>query len=229
MRPVDKGAAPAIYARYQDAGPDLQARLGDYCSYCERQIETYLAVEHIQPKSLAPALRNSWSNFLLACVNCNSGKGDTPVNLPDYLWPDCDNTLRALEYQRGGLVSVNPALPGPLHPKAQAIIELTGLDKDPGNPNLDRRPTDADRRWLRRQEAWQLASRDLQRLNNNDCAEVRELIVENALGRGMFSIWWTVFCGDADMKKRLRQAFLGTAPGCFDANEDCQPRPGGQA
>ena len=54
MRPVDKGTAPTVYTKYQDAGPDLQSRLGDYCSYCERQIETHLAVEHIQPKSDVP-------------------------------------------------------------------------------------------------------------------------------------------------------------------------------
>ena len=45
MRPVERGAALRVYTKYQDAGPDLQARLGDYCSYCERQIETNLAVE----------------------------------------------------------------------------------------------------------------------------------------------------------------------------------------
>src|SRR2546425_11096780 len=61
MRPVDKGAAPAVYARYQDAGPDLRARLGDYCSYCERQIETHLAVEHVQPKSHAHAPHTDWT------------------------------------------------------------------------------------------------------------------------------------------------------------------------
>src|SRR5690242_20526604 len=110
MRPVDKGLPSAVYTSYQDAGPDLLGRIGDYCSYCERQIETNLAVEHIQPKSLVPTLRNSWSNFLLGCVNCNSSKGDTPVNLSDYFWPDQDNTLRAFEYVRGGLVKPHSAL-----------------------------------------------------------------------------------------------------------------------
>ena len=38
MRPVDKGAAPADYACYQNASVDLRCRLGDYCSYCERQM-----------------------------------------------------------------------------------------------------------------------------------------------------------------------------------------------
>ncbi len=228
MRPIRKGPAPTVYTRYQDAGPDLQQCIGDYCSYCERQIETHLAVEHIQCKSHAPELRNVWNNFLLACVNCNSCKGDTPLDLPDYLWPDCDNTLLALEYTRGGIIRPNGNLSEPLQAKAQASIELTGLDKDPGNPRLERRPTHSDRRWQRRLEAWQLAEKDRQRLADNNSAEVRELIVENALGRGMFSIWWTVFDGHTDMRRRLREAFWGTDNGCFDQNEDLQPRAGGQ-
>lgn len=226
MRPVDKGTAPTVYAKYQDAGPDLQSRLGDYCSYCERQIETHLAVEHIQPKSDVPTLRNDWSNFLLGCVNCNSSKGDTPVNLSDYLWPDYDNTLWAFEYVRGGLVQPNSTLLPPIQAKAHATISLVGLDKFPGNPG--REPSRSDQRWLRRLELWQLAEKDRQRLVTNNSQEVRELIVENALGRGMFSIWWTVFAGDVDMRRRLREAFMGTHGSCFDANEDLQPRVGGQ-
>lgn len=226
MRPVDKGAAPAVYTNYQDAGPDLQARLGDYCSYCERQIETHLATEHVQPKTHVLELRNAWSNFLLGCVHCNSSKGNTPVNPPDYLWPDSDNTLRAFEYVRGGLVQPNSALPAPIQTRAQATITLTGLDKYPGNPG--RAPTSSDRRWLRQQELWQLAEMDRQRLAMNDSPEVRELIVENALGRGMFSIWWTAFAGDVDMRCRLRRAFRGTDGGCFDGNEDLMARAGGQ-
>ena len=69
----------------RDAAPQLQERLGDYCSYCERQIETHLAVEHIKPKSHDPGLRRAWNNFLLACTNCNSSKGGTPVNVADFL------------------------------------------------------------------------------------------------------------------------------------------------
>src|ERR1700730_16188143 len=101
MRPVERGTAPRVYTNYQDAGPDLQARLGDYCSYCERQIETNLAVEHVQPKDSQTALRNTWTNFLLGCVHCNSSKGKQPVSVPDFLWPDLDNTLRAFDYEPG--------------------------------------------------------------------------------------------------------------------------------
>jgi hypothetical protein len=110
--------------------------------------------------------------------------------------------------------------------RAQVTIALTGLDKFPGNPG--REPTTSDRRWLRRHEIWQMAQRDRSRLLANNTIEVRELIVENALGRGMFSIWWTVFAGDIDMRRRLREAFVGTHIASFDANENLVARVGGQ-
>lgn len=226
MRPVDKGVAPAVYARYQDAGPDLQARLGDYCSYCERRIETYLAIEHVQPKDGQPELRNSWSNFLLSCVNCNSSKGKKRVDLRDYFWPDRDNTLRAFEYVEGGLVQPHADLGEGDQIRAQDTLALTGLDKFPDNSG--REPTPSDRRWQRRHETWQLANVDRNRLADQDTIVVRELIVENAVAHGMFSIWWTVFAGDVDMRRRLREAFIGTHEGSFDINENSVPRDGGQ-
>ncbi len=226
MRPIDKGAAPAAYTTYQDAGPELRKRLGDYCSYCERRIETHLAVEHVQPKVRRTELRNSWANFLLCCVNCNSSKGKKRVALRDYFWPDRDNTLRAIEYVDGGLVHPVADLAVPHQARAQDTISLTGLDKFPGNKG--REPTPADQRWLRRQETWQLASDNRSRLRSQDTALVRELIVENAIARGMFSIWWTVFADDVDMRRRLRQAFVGTHKGSFDINENLVPRAGGQ-
>jgi len=226
MRPVDKGLAPNVYTKYEDAGPDLQARLGDYCSYCERQIETHLAVEHVMPKVHRPNLRNVWRNFLLGCGSCNSSKGKRRVALRDYYWPDRDNTLRAFAWAKGGLVLPHPGLSPAERAKAQATIALTGLDKYPGNPG--REPTRADRRWIRRREILKMAEKDRDRLAVNNTTEVRELIVENALGRGLFSIWWTVFAGDVDMRRRLREAFIGTHGASFDANEDLAPRLGGQ-
>ena len=226
MRPVDKGVAPARYVRYQDANSDLRDRIGDYCSYCERQIETHLAVEHVQPKVRRATLRNSWSNFLLGCVNCNSSKGKKRVALRDYFWPDRDNTLRALEYVDGGLVRPHADLIAHDQIRARDTLALTGLDKFPGN--VGREPTASDRRWLRRNQTWQLAKRDRSRLAAQDTAVVRELIVENAIARGMFSIWWTVFNGDLDMRRRLREAFAGTHEASFDIDGNLVPRIGGQ-
>ena len=147
MRPVDKGVAPNAYAHYREVADDLKLRIGDYCLYCERQIETNLAVEHIQPKSLNVGLQTTWPNFLLGCVNCNSSKGDTPIVLADYFWPDTDNTLRAVEYTAGGLVRPHSGRTGPEQATAQSTIELTGLDKDLGNPDLNRCPSSSDIRW----------------------------------------------------------------------------------
>lgn len=225
MRPVDKGASPTVYARYQDAISDLMNHLGNYCSYCERQIETHLAVEHIQPKALYPTLRNSWTNFLLSCVHCNSSKGDQDVALCDYFWPDRDNTLRAFEYVYGGLVRPYADLFPDDQAKAQRTIALTGLDKFPGNHG--REPTTTDRRWLRRLQIWQQAERNRARLATEDTTAMRETIVEAAASRGLFSIWWTVFAGDVDMRRRLRVAFIGTDASSFDANENLIPRAGG--
>ena len=141
MRPVERGNAPATYTRYQDAQPDLVAVLGDYCSYCERQIETNLAVEHVQPKSRWRALLNEWANFLLGCVHCNSSKGSRHVRLDSYFWPDCDNTARAFRYTAGGEVLPGRYLRRANRARAEASNKLLGLEKNPGNPERPTIPT----------------------------------------------------------------------------------------
>ncbi len=226
MRPIDKGTPPAIYTDYQDAKPDLLACLGDYCSYCERRLETHLAIEHVKPQSIYPQLQSRWSNLLLACVHCNSSKGHKDVIIRNYFWPDRDNTLRALEYVEDGLVRPHADLGTDDRVKAQDTIVLTGLDKFPGSRG--RQPTSSDDRWQKRREVWKQAERARGHLSNTNTIAMREQIVDTALARGMFSIWWTVFSDDIDMRRRLREAFRGTHGGSFDSNENLLPRAGGQ-
>lgn len=226
MRPVEKGTPPVpAYAAYADAIGDLEVRLGRYCSYCERRLETHLAVEHVQPKSLVPAAALEWSNFLLACINCNSCKADEPIYLPDYLWPDLDNTLRAFRYKVGGIVEVDTSILPSLQIKATELMRLVGLDRVPGTSTP---PTSNDGRWNRRREVWLKATKAQQRLVLADSIGLREQIAETAQESGIFSIWWEVFAGDVDMRQRLRLAFAGTCPNSFDANGSLQGRPGGQ-
>lgn len=229
MRPVTRGPDPGPFAQYRDAAEPLMNRLGCYCSYCERYIETHLAVEHIQPKDLNPALECAWNNFLLACVNCNSCKGDTPINVVGYLWPDTDNTLRAFRY-RSGLVELDPLMDATTRQLAESLYLLVGLDKDPGNPNSQRKPTPADRRWKTREDIWGVAQQSLKNLRQPgaDTPHMRDQIALTAVARGGFGIWFTVFEADADMLHRFIQAFPGSTLECFGLNREPLQRPGGR-
>lgn len=226
MRPITRGDSPGVFTHYRDAGDPLTQRLGSYCSYCERYIETHRAVEHIRPKVHTPHLERTWSNLLLACSNCNSCKGDIDVQINGYLWPDTDNTLRAFKYNHG-LVEVEANLNPEVQDLASALHQLVGLDKDPGNPSPKRRPTSADERWRTRQTIWGVAQRSLTNLQNSDTPQMRSQIIETAVARGCFAIWFTVFRSDADMRQRLIAGFPGTATDCFDGVSHACQRPGG--
>ncbi len=166
MRPVVRGVWPkdkngndVVYTNYQNARAELINRLGEYCSYCEMKLDAGLAVEHVQPKKPGDIVLTdrelNWDNFLLACTNCNSTKGNTDVVLDEYLWPDKDNTFRALRYTAGGIITPNSELPENIQEKAHNIIKLTGLDKCPL-----KNPSASDRRWINRREVWEIAKRN---------------------------------------------------------------------
>lgn len=232
MRPVNRGACPknedgtdTVFTEYKNARRDLIRRMGDYCSYCEARLPSSLAVEHVKPKKppganqvdLARAL--SWDNFLLACTNCNSTKGDIDVVITDYLWPDCDNTFAAFVYSEGGIVSVRQST---VMVKAQNMITLVGLDK-----RLDRADA-SDRRWLNRKEVWDIATESRDDLAHNDIVALRKQIAITAKGYGFWSVWMTVFAHDEDMLTRFLSCQPGTSTECFDARCISVARPGGQ-
>lgn len=237
VRPVERGSWPqdkagnnVQYSEYTQARGELIERIGECCSYCEMHLDSSLAVEHVQPKkppgaavvNVARAL--SWNNFLLACTNCNSTKGDEDVNLLDYFWPDRDNTFRAFKYSVGGIVSANPLLGSQnLIDKATKTIELTGLDKHPLND-----PKASDRRWKNRREVWDIAARSKANLAKCDTPEMRDQITMTATGYGYWSIWMTVFENDKDMLQRLINAVAGTSQQCFDHQQKPVARNGGQ-
>jgi len=226
MRPVTRIAAPNTYQKYQDAIDDLEGCFGSYCSYCERRFPALLAVEHVSPKSSDYARRNDWTNFLLGCVNCNSAKGHTPTNDQDFLWPDKDNTLKAIEYRAGGLVEPSPTLSPQIESKAAALIGLVGLDRHPGQPP-DKQPSNRDKRYQEREEKWKLAELMRSNLASDDCIVLRDCIVALAKESGFFSIWISTFHDDPDMRRRLIEAYIGTARDCFDEDWSLRSRLGG--
>ncbi len=222
MRPIRRGISPKTvdYPDYTDSKPELVARLGPYCSFCERKVVTQLAVEHVQPKGL-PAyahLIGRWNNFLLACVNCNSTKKDKNVVLYQVLLPDRDNTFIAFRYQADGTVepSLHAQTAG-LDVLADASLRLTGLDKAAlRTPDANGKQVALDR-LSQRMEVWLQAQSACRDIAENPSAILREYVVKLAVETGFFSVWMTVFAEDADMRLRLIHAFPGTAAGgCFD-------------
>ena len=220
MRPVEKGSTPQgnNFSDYRDFYPDLHSRIGSYCSYCERRIPTNLAIEHIQPKSLSKYqhLVNDWNNFILACVNCNSTKGNQDVQLADYLLPDRDNTAHAYEYLEDGVIKVAENLGNENHAMAVNTLELTGLDK----PNDQIHNSNGEFVYVdrvgQRMEARLIAIESKQDLLINDSDGFRIQVVKTALGYGFFSIWMNVFKDDKDMRIRFIKAFPGTSEECYD-------------
>ena len=214
MRPIERGPIPSIgaaqkvYAQYADARGDLFERLGRYCSFCERPIKAGLAVEHVFHKDANPGLEREWTNFLLACVNCNSTKGTKGFTRLQLFLPDQDNTFRALMYSGGGIVSPNSTLSPPQKAKATRLIRLVGLDRSPTND-----PQAKDMRWNDRREAWDKATR--YRTKYQQDAVAVDTVVDLCLADGHWSIWMTVFAGENIVIIALITAFVGTA-NCFD-------------
>lgn len=227
MRPITRPANTKTYSKYQDAIGDLEKCFGEYCNYCERHFPGMLAVEHKSPKKSDPARKTDWTNFLVSCSNCNSYKGTKPTNDADFLWPDKDNTLRALEYVSGGLVTPASSLKPSVRAQAIALIELVGLDRHPGQP-YRKRPKKRDKRYLHREECWKLAQVMSNDLKVEDTPALRRAIVETAKARGFFGIWIAAFHDNADMRRSLVAAHVGTAPDCFKRDWSLKRRAGGR-
>lgn len=226
MRPIVRGPCPKNdndediqFAKYQEALPYLIDRLGRFCSYCERHIPTSLAVEHIRPKKpqgskvTIEERELDWENFLLACANCNSSKANTDVTIEDYLWTDRDNPFYALEYAEGGRVFPSPYVSEDLRKRAENIIHLVGLNKNP--PEI---ASASDKRWIDRLDAWGMATRyQKSGLSKVAAYEHLEAILKKC---GHWSIWMTVFKDEPVMLQWLVETFPNTCTECFDINND---------
>jgi len=71
---------------------------------------------------------------------------------------------------------------------------------------------DSDRRWRKRELAWDDAIKAREDLRQCDTPQMRAQIVRSARGTGFWSVWMTVFEDDTDMRHRFcTEAFVGTA------------------
>ncbi|HDU8645487.1 HNH endonuclease [Morganella morganii] len=225
MRPVNKGSSPVSgdFSDYEAAKPDLISRLGKYCSYCERRVQSMLAVEHIEPKDSdygKPELIGRWSNFLLACVNCNSCKGKKEVDFEQLIFPDRDNTFHAYVYEEDGNIALAQHLTPAQKVMAGNTLRLVGLDKAMQVYTDSNGEQVALDRVAQRMESFATAQSALSDMNDApNCINLKNSITRNALSDGFFSVWMTVFNDYPDMKLRFIRAFTGTeGSGCFDMN-----------
>jgi len=225
MRPINKGEPPAtrtaVTRSYSDFKIDLINRLGTYCSYCERSLGASLAVEHVQPKSIHKDLEVEWSNFLLACGNCNSIKSKKDMHLESCYWPDRDNTMIPFQYGEGGIVQITSSLNENQRDIASSTLNLTGLNRQPELTQA------TDLRWSERRTAWGKATRAKRHLQSQNTIEMREQIVDTATSTGFFSVWMTVFQDESNMKRRFIHAFPGTSVECFGESYEYLARSGG--
>ena len=221
MRPITKKAWPIenglskLYKPHTLAKIDLETNLGNYCCYCE-VFSSDLEVEHVVSQNQDITLVNNWDNFLLACGRCNGrdNKTNKPVVLGSVHLPHRNNTFLSFLYKDGGYVIVNPKLSGHSKDNAENLLNLVGLDKIPGNPKYPKlNPNDT--RWKHRRIAWEYAKRKLQDYESGILSASD--IVEFALQRGFFSVWFSVYENHTPVKKLLVELFEGTAKDCFDA------------
>jgi hypothetical protein len=180
-----------------------------------------LAVEHIEPKDGAHGknhLKGRWSNFLLACVNCNSTKKDKQVILADIFLPDRDNTSAAFEYLPDGNIEPRATLNAAGRAKANATLDLTGLSKALRQTLDQQKRVIAEDRASQRMQAFgvaDVAKADLLANPHNDL--LKRYIVNMAVLGGFFSVWMATFDGNAEMRNLLIDAFGGTRDsGCYD-------------
>lgn len=210
MRSVDKGVNLVPYTKYRDAMPDLVARLGWYCSYCEMEISNEPDVEHVQPKTKGGEL-NMLENFLLGCKKCNKIKGNKNPDRNGHLWPDEDNTSVAYEYYNEIYVKPAAVIAGKGEESfASNTLKLTGIDKLPRKVHQPSKAIKRDPRWQKRRTAWNKAERALINWGKNPSNELSDQIAQTAHSTGFYSIWVLKFAHEPLVLAAIKSLFLNT-------------------
>jgi uncharacterized protein (TIGR02646 family) len=222
MKPVDKGKSPGAFADYGEAKPELVARLGKSCSYCEAFGEPAgLDVEHIYPKDPHPTRAKIWDNFLLSCKSCNSkkaaylGNGKQRGLNERYLWPHLDNTMRALRYLKDGRVAPAPRVSPAVRKLAEATIAMVGSLSSPAAAKSYEKMAIAYSGVSLREEIWAMVEGFKNDYLADPTAARAHLFAKGAVRQGYFSIWMAVFKDRPEFRRELIKEFKAD-PNCFD-------------
>ena len=196
MRPVNKGLWPThgvnnvryVFNNWTNANPFLKDRTGWFCHLCELPLTSGSAVEHIKSRFKYSRLSNSWTNFLLICVYCNSRKGAAEVVVPykhNYYWPHIANTLKAYSISTEQLVEVGCNLNPHQQERAQRLIGLYKLNESTTDDGA------IDQRHRMRIKAFTFATRRLEEYLGGKCSI--QAVIDNAVSSGFFSLWYQIF------------------------------------
>lgn len=227
MRPVNNVPSGRKLKRHGDAKPSLIHAMGEYCAYCERQVDAVnLDVEHIKPQKTHDKLSLTWANFLLACKSCNTYKrhyqGATrqPSILSKQAWPHLDNTYAAYDYDQHGRVTVAAVLATPAQrDMATHTLHMAGLDQTPAVNVAYTRLSLIYDITSKRERAWQVATLALAAYVQNPTDIQRLSILNQAEAVGFFSIWMRIFSAHPPIKQSLIVRFKACST-CFDLNGD---------
>ena len=175
------------------------------------------------PKSIVPNLRLEWENFLLACQNCNSTKGDTNINADNintYVWPDTDDTYHLIEYDAVTAMPRPAAnLPQDLAEKVQRLISLVGLDKPQPKVGTVAYNKCADRRVESRFQVLDLARQYHKILLTTPEGKDRDTLIDAMIdlskAYGHWSIWMHTFEDIPEVRTKLLDSLPGTRKDCF--------------
>lgn len=208
MRPLDKSrytTNQTEYKPYGKAKSNLIEAIGKYCSFCEREgFSSSLDVEHIEYKDTHKDKEFLWSNFLLACKNCNSIKGTTEITFQNIILPHLQDTFSPFEYLESGYIKIRDGVDDSLKTKILQLIDLIGLDRRPGHERYSTK----DDRWQERKQSWELSHKYLKKYKDNKCDI--ETIIDLSKSGGFWSIWMNTFKDFPLVQKALINNFSGT-------------------
>ncbi|WP_290790923.1 hypothetical protein [Flavihumibacter sp. UBA7668] len=136
--------------------------------------------------------------------------------------PHENNLINYIEITGGGLVQIKAGVGGNDLTRAQAFIDLVGLDRVPGHVNY----SDKDDRWDNRLKVADIAQRQFNKYTSAVPSTDIETIVDLARTTGYFSIWYYQFIGHDEIIGALLnginvggnplQPFPGSHTGSFD-------------